>query len=173
MNCKTPIAKYAAEVIEQWTKLKQRPELQSIPPEMQIKAACFVSVHTLDGNLRGCIGTLEPSKSNLALEITENAIAAAERDPRFDPIEQKELETLTISVDVLSEPETTTEAELDPKTYGLIISDGCCRRGVLLPNLHGVKTVEDQVRIVKRKAGLEEIDNSRLKFYRFTATRYE
>ncbi|MDD2563702.1 MAG: AmmeMemoRadiSam system protein A [Salinivirgaceae bacterium] len=173
MNCKTTIATYAAEVIEQWTKLKKRPELLSIPPEMQIKAACFVSVHTIDGNLRGCIGTLEPSRNNLALEITENAIAASERDPRFDPIEAKELQNLTVSVDVLSEPEPTTIAELDPKTYGLIISDGCCRRGVLLPNLEGIKSIEDQIRIVKRKAGLELIENNKLQFFRFTATRYE
>ena len=173
MNCKTPIAQFAAEVIEQWTKSKQRPELTSIPPVMQIKAACFVTIHNLNGKLRGCIGTLEPVRSNLALEIIENAIAASERDPRFDPIEAKELQTLTVSVDVLSEPEPTTLAELDPKIYGLIISDGCCSRGVLLPNLEGVTSIEEQVRIVKRKAGLEFINNNKLQFFRFTATRYE
>lgn len=173
MNCKTPIAQFAAEVIEQWTKWKQRPELTSIPPEMQIKAACFVTIHNPNEKLRGCIGTLEPMRSNLALEIIENAIAASERDPRFKPIEVKELKTLTVSVDVLSEPEPTTIAELDPKKYGLIVSDGCCSQGVLLPNLDGISSVEKQIRIVKRKAGLELIENNKLQFFRFTATRYE
>jgi hypothetical protein len=171
--CKTPIASYAANVVEHWVKTKSRFQADTLSDIFMTKAACFVSLHTIDGGLRGCIGTIEPRCSDLAEEIVENAIAAAERDSRFEPVVELELENIYVTVDVLSEPQLTTPDELNPAKFGLIISDGHFRRGVLLPALEGVKTSSEQIRIVKRKAGLTNIENNLLKFYRFTSTRYD
>ena len=94
--------------------------------------------------------------SCIAEEITDNAISAATRDPRFSPVRLEELDSLEISVDVLSEPEEiASSAELDVKRYGVIVSKGA-RRGMLLPNLDGVDTVDEQISIALRKAGISE-----------------
>lgn len=138
--------------------------------EVQRKAACFVSLHRADGSLRGCIGTLEPRMNSLYGEITTNARSAAFRDSRFIPLEANELLDIQISVDVLYEPEEITfESMLDPKVYGVIVESGY-RRGVLLPNLDGIDTVEEQLYIAKRKAGISS--EERVKLYRFRVERY-
>ena len=112
----------------------------------------FVSLHRR-GDLRGCIGTILPTRENLAEEIAHNAIQAATGDPRFQPLREDELDDLEISVDVLGEPEAAHLADLDPREYGVIVSADR-RRGLLLPDLEGVDTVEDQVAIAMRKAGI-------------------
>ncbi|HCU08399.1 MAG TPA: hypothetical protein DF480_05475, partial [Clostridiales bacterium] len=99
-------------------------------------------------------GTIQPVRESLAEEILHNAVSAGTEDPRFLPVREKELPLLTYSVDVLSVPEpVTSESELDPRRYGVIVSFGG-RRGLLLPDLEGVDTVEDQLRIALRKAGI-------------------
>ncbi|MBR0091429.1 MAG: AmmeMemoRadiSam system protein A [Lachnospiraceae bacterium] len=125
-----------------------------VPAEMLSKrAGAFVSLHK-EGQLRGCIGTIGPVQANLAEEIIENAVSASARDPRFSPVREDELDSLEISVDVLGETETiASPAELDVKRYGVIVTKGG-KRGLLLPNLDGVDTVEEQLSIAKRKAGL-------------------
>ena len=142
--------------------------LESVRDKLQQKAACFVSLKKAH-QLRGCIGTIEPLAPSLAEEIIENAVSASTRDPRFPPVEADELRDLEVSVDVLSPPRPASEAELDPKRYGLIIEQGG-RRGLLLPDLEGVEEVEVQKRIVAQKGG---IDLSRPhKLYIFTVNRY-
>lgn len=116
------------------------------------RAGAFVSLHKR-GELRGCIGTYHPTEENLAQEIIENAIRAATHDPRFPPLRTDEVPQIEVSVDVLSPPEPCSEADLDPRRYGVIVESGW-RRGLLLPDLPGVDTVEDQLRIAKMKAGL-------------------
>ena len=125
-----------------------------LPDELtQTRAGAFVSIHR-QGRLRGCIGTIAPTRDTLAAEIIQNAVSAASRDPRFDPIRPDELSELTISVDVLGAPEDiASEAELDVKRYGVIVSRGH-RRGLLLPDLDGVDTPAQQVDIARRKAGI-------------------
>ncbi len=125
-----------------------------IPEELaQRRAGAFVSIHK-QGQLRGCIGTISPVRNSLAMEIIENAVSAASRDPRFDPIRPDELKWLEISVDVLGEPEDiASEEQLDVKRYGVIVSKGH-RRGLLLPDLEGVDTPRQQVDIARRKAGI-------------------
>jgi len=119
------------------------------------RSGVFVSIKK-DGMLRGCIGTIEPTKENLAEEIIENAISAGTRDPRFEPVSEEELPKLVYSVDVLKRPEPVKSIdELDPKRYGVIVSKGF-RRGLLLPNLDGVDTVEEQIKIALNKAGIRE-----------------
>lgn len=146
-----------------------------IPTELiRVKAGCFVSLHLKKNNeLRGCIGTILPTKSSLAQEIISNAISAC-NDPRFMPVEKREYTNLSISVDVLSEPELMkTKRGLDPKKYGLIVrakDDG--RLGVLLPDLPGITTVADQVELTKRKAEIFDNDTP-IELYRFSVERHE
>ena len=117
------------------------------------RAGVFVSLRK-EGRLRGCIGTIGPVRGNIAEEIRENAVSAATRDPRFSPVRQEELAALEISVDVLGEPEKIrSRDQLDVKRYGVIVSKGL-RRGLLLPNLEGVDTVDEQLSIALQKAGL-------------------
>ena len=137
-----------------------------------IERACFVSIKTLEGNLRGCIGTILPTQPNLGLEIISNATAASVRDPRFPPMKASELDNVTISVDVLSPPEPVLNSSaLDPAVWGVIVSRGMLR-GVLLPDLEGVETVEQQLSIAAQKAGIRKIDNT-VTLERFRVSRYK
>jgi AmmeMemoRadiSam system protein A len=138
------------------------------------RAGTFVSLHDSRGQLRGCIGTFVPSQSNIALEIIHNAISAATRDPRFPPVRLQELAGLDVKVDVLSTPEPVDGPDdLDPRRYGVIVqaSGGWHRRGLLLPDLEGVDTVEEQIRICRLKAGIgpdEPIELKRFEVERYT-----
>lgn len=135
------------------------------------RAACFVSIKTDEGHLRGCIGTIEPTQESLAEEIIANAISAATRDPRFPPISAAELSYLRYSVDVLYEPEPATFDDLDPKNYGVIVEDTSgTRRGLLLPDIEGVETARQQVEIAARKAGIPP--GTPLKLSRFRVERF-
>jgi MEMO1 family protein len=135
------------------------------------RAACFVSLKTHDGQLRGCIGTIEPARECLAEEIIANAINAAARDPRFSPVSAEELSQLQYSVDVLSAPEPATIADLDPAVYGVIVEDESgSHRGLLLPDLEGVDSVAKQIEIASRKAGIPP--ESPLKLARFRVSRF-
>ena len=140
-----------------------------LPDELKAtQAGAFVSLKK-DGCLRGCIGTIEPTQDSLAEEIIANAISAATRDPRFLPVEPRELSELKCSVDVLTPAEQCDMSDLDPKRYGVIVESGM-RRGLLLPDLEGVDTVEDQVDIARRKAFINNHDP--IKLYRFEVIRY-
>jgi len=135
------------------------------------RAACFVSIKTASGDLRGCIGTIEPVKQTLAEELIANAINAATRDPRFQPVTAAELPDLSYSVDVLSPPVPAAFEELDPSIYGVIVEDEAGRRrGLLLPDLKGVETARQQVEIAARKAGIAP--GTPLKFSRFRVERF-
>ena len=144
------------------TRIRQGQVLQALPEDLPAElteqaAGAFVSLHK-EGRLRGCIGTTAPTEENVAKEIVQNAVAAGTRDPRFPPVRPDELEELEYSVDVLDQPEPVdSPAQLDPKTYGVIVSYGC-KRGLLLPDLDGVDTVEEQVDIARRKGGIREDD---------------
>ena len=143
----------------------------NLPREMTgAKAGTFVSIHE-NGRLRGCIGTTAPTTSNIAREIMQNAVSASTRDPRFSPIRPSELDFLEISVDVLEPPEEIAdESFLDVKEYGVIVERGR-RRGLLLPNLDGVDTVEQQISIARQKAGIPDDDDD-VTLYRFRVTRH-
>lgn len=133
-------------------------------------AGCFVSIHA-HGALRGCIGTIFPTKGSLMEEIVRNAVAASTEDPRFDAVREDELDSLDISVDILSEPEPVHSHELlDPKKYGVIVTCGF-RRGLLLPDLDGVETVAEQLAIARRKGGIAADESCTIQ--RFSVTRYK
>ncbi len=165
-----PLVQLARKTIEAYvTKgtIIRLPE--QLTEEMRQRAGVFVSLHKF-GELRGCIGTIEPVQANVAEEVIANAISAATRDPRFTPVRPEELADLEISVDVLTEHEPISSlAELDPKVYGVIVESGR-RRGLLLPDLEGVDTARQQVDIALRKAWINP--NERYKMYRFRVVRY-
>jgi AmmeMemoRadiSam system protein A len=135
------------------------------------RAPCFVCLKMRDGELRGCIGTIEAAKETLAAEIVANAVSAATSDPRFDPVTESELADLTYSVDVLLPAEPAAMDELDPSVYGVIVEDeNETRRGLLLPDIPGVETAVQQVEIAKRKAGISP--ETPVKLSRFRVERY-
>lgn len=149
----SPPVRWARMVIENHVRNKPRPVLpDDLKHLRQETAGAFVSLKK-HGQLRGCIGTISPAYGNLAEEIAGNAVSAASRDPRFLPVEEHELNDLVYSVDILGKPEPATREQLDPKRYGVIVTLGS-RRGLLLPDLEGVDTVEEQLRIACQKAGI-------------------
>ena len=131
------------------------------------RAPCFVSLKTREGELRGCIGTIEPCRDTLAEELVVNAVSAATHDPRFPPVTPEELSNLRYSVDVLMPPESTTLDELDPRVFGVIVEDESGqRRGLLLPDIKGVDDARQQVEIASRKAGIPSGVKVRLSRFR-------
>ena len=155
-----PLAELAKKTVEAYVKV----------PEMKEKAGVFVSIHK-SGELRGCIGTFEPQKDNVAEEIVANAISSATRDPRFFPITPDELKDLEYSVDILTKPEPVkSKDQLDQKKYGVIVQAGF-RKGLLLPDLEGVDSVDYQIDICRQKAGI--MPDEPVKLYRFEVKRYK
>ena len=166
-----PLVRLAKETIELYVRerkvLNMRDE--DLTLEMKDRAGVFVSLK-VRGGLRGCIGTFEPCERDIANEVIRNAISAATCDPRFSPVRPEELESLEYSIDVLTAPEQVNSlADLDPRRYGVIVKAGG-RRGLLLPDLEGVDTVETQVGIAMQKAGIPPGTPATL--FRFEVKRY-
>ena len=165
-----PFVKLARETVERYTQDGKIIYTEEVPVEMKGKAGVFVSIHK-GTSLRGCIGTFEPNENNIAGEIIVNAVSSATRDPRFSPITADELADLNYSVDVLTTPEPVeSEDELDAKKYGVIVEVGW-RRGLLLPDLEGVDSVEQQIDICRMKAGITPEEP--VKLYRFRVERHK
>lgn len=158
--------------LETYITTSSMPDMpKDLPQELlNQKAGVFVSLKK-HGELRGCIGTISPTMDSVAEEILQNAISAGTRDPRFYPVEEDELEELQYSVDVLMEPEPIADvSQLDVKRYGVIVRNGY-KSGLLLPNLEGVDTVEEQLDIVLQKAGIGK--NERYTMERFEVIRHK
>ena len=165
-----PIVELAKKTVEGYVREGKAFPPKELTPEMKERAGVFVSIHK-HGELRGCIGTFEPTKANVAEEIITNAISSATRDPRFPPVAASELDDLEYSVDLLSQPEPVKGAsQLDPKKYGVIVESGF-RRGLLLPDLEGVDSVEEQISICRLKAGISPHETVNL--YRFHVRRFK
>ncbi|MFC1905855.1 AmmeMemoRadiSam system protein A [Chloroflexota bacterium] len=165
-----PLVALAKNTVEGLIRNGFAPTYTADSDELKAQAGVFVSIKK-KGELRGCIGTFGPTKSNVAEEIISSAIGAAIRDPRFLPVTANELADLDYSVDVLSKPEPVQSIdEFDPHKYGVIL-EGRGRRGLLLPNLETVDTVEEQIDITLSKAGLSADDE--IKMYRFEVKRYK
>jgi AmmeMemoRadiSam system protein A len=165
-----PVVELAKKSVEAYIREGKTLKLpEPLPPEMSGKAGVFVCIKK-HGELRGCIGTYLPSCECIGSETIVNAISAATKDPRFSPVREDELGVLTYSVDVLSCPEKVKDpSELDPRKYGIIVSS-VYMRGLLLPDLDGVDTVEEQLRIAKMKAGI--LPQDEVEIYRFEVNRY-
>ncbi len=167
-----PYVALARKAIEEYiTHRKVLASPGKVPDDMKGKNGVFVCLKR-GNDLRGCVGTFLPTSENLYEEIVKNAVAAATEDPRFYPLLETDLEGLQYSVDVLSRLEPVTDlGELDPKKYGIIVIKGA-RRGLLLPDLEGVDTVEEQLRITKMKAGIDPVDKD-IEIFRFSVQRYK
>ncbi|MFC1912879.1 AmmeMemoRadiSam system protein B [Chloroflexota bacterium] len=166
----SPLVRLAKETAETFVKEGKTPQPAELASEMKERAGVFVSIHKR-GALRGCIGTFEPTQENIAQEIIANAVSSATRDPRFPPIAPNELKDLDYSVDVLTSPEPIeSQDQLDPKKYGVIVEAGF-KRGLLLPDLEEVDTVDYQIDICRQKAGIAP--NEPVKLYRFKVRRHK
>lgn len=167
------LPRLARQTVEAYVRERRVIAPPPLPANSRLRhpAACFVSIKTEYGELRGCIGTIEPTQPTLVEELIANAVNAATRDPRFLPVTPTELPHLRFSVDVLSAPEPARLEDLDPDTYGVIVTDEAERqRGLLLPAIEGVESVAQQVSIAARKAGLHPDAPHRL--YRFRVQRF-
>ena len=146
------------------------PVPDQLTEELKGRSGVFVSLKK-QGKLRGCIGTFSPTRESVASEIIYNAISAGTADPRFDQVVLKELPDITMSVDILGDPEGVDSTDkLDPQKYGVIVRKGS-RSGLLLPMLEGVDTVDVQISIAMQKAGIHAEEE--IELYRFTVVRYE
>jgi AmmeMemoRadiSam system protein A/AmmeMemoRadiSam system protein B len=150
-----PYVSIARRSLETYIKTGKIIRAEKTLPNKLLKerAGVFVSLKK-HGQLRGCIGTIAPTRESIAYEIIHNAISAGVRDPRFMPVQEDELDELVYSVDVLKEAETVKSIEyLDVKKYGVIVRSGQ-KTGLLLPNLEGVNSPKEQVEIALNKAGI-------------------
>jgi len=168
-NQRHPLVKLARQAVESYVQKHVVIEPGELAPEMKERAGVFVSLKK-HGQLRGCIGTFEPTQASVAEEIIENAISSATGDPRFSPVSPSELGSLDYSVDILTHPEPVEDkTQLDAKKYGVIVAAGP-RRGLLLPDLEGVDSVDMQISICRQKAGI--MPSEPVKLYRFEVRRY-
>ncbi len=166
-----PLVKLAKEAVELYVREGKIREVREdeLDPELRERAGVFVCLK-IDGDLRGCIGTFQPQEPTIAHEAVRNAISAATCDPRFTCVRTDELGVIEYSVDVLTPPEPIKDkSELDPRRYGVIVQAGA-RRGLLLPDLEGIDTAEQQIAIAMQKAGIAR--GTAVTLFRFEVKRY-
>lgn len=182
-----PLVNLAKSAVETYVKDGKIISLfKDLPEEFRKrKAGTFVTIKK-DGELRGCIGTYLPTRKNITEKIIHNAVAAATEDYRFGQIQKEELDSLSYTVYILNEPELIKNIkELDPEKFGIIVKtvpqlgpdvvfDGHMpfKSGLLLPDLEGVDTVEQQISIACQKAGINP-EAEEITIYKFTAEKYE
>jgi AmmeMemoRadiSam system protein B/AmmeMemoRadiSam system protein A len=166
----SPLVQLAREALEAYVKEKKVLHPGKLTPEMKGRAGVFVCIKKF-AELRGCIGTFEPTRDNIAEEIVTNAISTATQDPRFERVRPDELKDLAYTVDVLTHPEPIeSKDQLDPRKYGVIVEAGY-RRGLLLPDLEGVDSADYQIEICRQKGGIGP--DEPVKLYRFEVKRYQ
>jgi len=175
MNILTQIAKMAVENYIKEGKIIDVPK--NVPERFKKeKAATFVTIekklpNSKEKELRGCIGTYLPTKENIAKEIISNAISAATKDFRFEEIKKEELPYLSYTVYILSKPQKVLSLEeLNPKKYGIIVKSGF-KTGLLLPDLKGINTKEEQIFYACQKAGIDP-QKEVVEIYKFSAEKY-
>ena len=165
-----PIVKLAIRSVEYFIEIgKPLPCPDPLPDSLKKNAGVFVSIKK-QGSLRGCIGTMTPKYKNLAEEVIQNALRSASEDPRFDPIQKKELPSLTFSVDVLQPLEKIENIkDHNIKQFGLVIR-GKGKQGVLLPDLDIIKSADQQLKVCLNKGGFKSHDNYEI--FRFEVKRF-
>lgn len=167
-----PLVRLAKETIELFIRENKIREIREdeLTPDLKQQAGVFVCLK-IAGSLRGCIGTFQPNEPTIAHETVRNAISASSCDPRFGCVKAEELDTIEYTIDVLTSPEPVKDkSELDPKKYGVIVQAGG-RRGLLLPDLEGVDSADDQVAIAMRKARIPP--GTDISLFRFEVKRYQ
>ena len=174
MNEYVKLAKNAIEGYIRTGKKSEVPE--DLPAEFyDIKKGVFVTIYEKhsERKLRGCIGTFAPTKENIAQEIIDNAISAAVHDYRFNPVSENELNNLIYEVSLLNPPEQINSVEdLNAKKYGVIVKSLGGKTGLLLPDIEGVETPEEQISIACQKAGID-LETEKIELLKFTVSRYK
>ena len=136
------LLRLAREALECGVKGEALPplDLATLSPNLLEQGSCFVTL-TIDGQLRGCIGSLEPYQP-LAEDMREHAIAAALRDPRFPPVIENELSRIRIEISRLTRPVPLEYqggndllSRLRPYIDGVIVCDGLHQRATFLPQV--------------------------------------
>lgn len=167
--------KIALSAIKEFMETQKTEKIESmdIPKKLLTEASCFVTLKTNKNKLRGCIGTIKPLYKNLYTEIIKNAVASAVRDYRFPALTINELNNIKLSVEILYPPEKIKNISLlNPKIYGVIVSDKKGKKAVLLPNIEGIETIDEQIKIVTNKAGIIQTSLKELTLYRFKTEKY-
>ncbi len=171
-GAQSDVVRIAVRTIESCVRegrLLDERDVADLDPGVEGNSGVFVCIKK-DGQLRGCIGTFQPTQADVVEEIIHNAAGSCTRDPRFYPVSPEELAGLEVSVDILSPPERVQDiSELNPKKYGVIVKSGG-RVGLLLPDLEGVDDVGAQLAIARQKAGIRRDDQ--VEIFRFTVDRY-
>ena len=122
----------------------------------------FVTIR-VDDELRGCVGSMEARFPDVVQETANRAVLAAFDDPRFSPLVSAELDAATIEVSVLGPAEPVASLEgLDPSRYGVVVTVAGGRRGVLLPEIEGIDTAEQQVALARRKGEIADDEDASL-----------
>lgn len=171
--------KLARSTIETYIKTGKKIVIpKNLPEEFyNCQKGVFVTIYEKNGNsagkkLRGCIGTFQPTKENIAQEIIDNAISAAIHDYRFDPVTEKDLSNLSYEVSLLNPPEQIDSIEnLDTKKYGVIVKSQNGKIGLLLPDIEGVDTPKHQISIACQKAEIN-LNEEKIELFRFTVSKY-
>lgn len=168
---KEDVPNLAKKTIEEYILHGRMYEIdEELSEELKREAGVFVTLKK-NGDLRGCIGTIRPTQKNIAAEVQKNAISAAEHDPRFPAVSGDELSEINYSVDIIGEMEKVDNKEnLNPDKYGIMVKGGH-QTGLLLPDLEGIDTIEKQINIARKKAGLNKNDD--IEIYRFEVKRYK
>ena len=166
-----PLVRLAIQAVEHFIETgKSLPCPNLLPDDLKQNAGAFVTIKNQD-SLRGCVGTMTPKHTNLAEEVIGNAIFSANEDPRFDPVEKRELPSLTFSVDVLTPLEKINDLEEhNVKQFGLVVR-GEGKQGVLLPDLDNIKTANQQLKVCLRKGDLKNKNTYEL--FRFEVKRFK
>lgn len=166
-----PLVKIAKDAVELYVREGKALQIheRDLPPELKERAGVFVCLK-INGDLRGCIGTYLPAEPTIAHETVRNAVSAATCDPRFLCVRPEELDGIEYTVDVLTLPQPVGDrSELDPRRYGVIVQAGG-RRGLLLPDLDGVDSAEQQIGIAMMKAGIPK--GTPVMIFKFEVRRY-
>lgn len=173
---RTIYAKIAYDAILLYLKTgkKMLKEESQIPPALKLNLPCYVSVYS-NGKLRSRNGSTEPKHKFLYNEIIENAVAAAGEDKETEPIREEELNNITLTVDVLSQPKPVeNKSLLKPQKHGIVVKDEAGNKSVVLPNMEGIESVEQQMKVARAKAGIDEKEpEEKLTLLNFTTTRYQ
>ena len=153
-------------------------EADETAPWLAEHGACFVTL-TQDGELRGCIGTLQAHRP-LLVDVKSNAVSAAIRDPRFTPLSAEELDITTVEISLLSptivmdvRDEADALAQMRPNVDGIVFEYGSYRSTFLPQVWEDLAQPRLFLAMLRRKAGLpEDFWEDGVKLSRYTVTKW-
>lgn len=166
---RSDILKLARDTVFARVSGKPLPEWQGDDKRLKADGAVFVTIKEKNGRLRGCIGSIQ-AHTALHRSISQNAVAAATKDPRFSPVRPEELPNLDIEVTVLSPMEPASSSEIKIGEHGVYL-EASGRSSVFLPQVPVEQGwgLETYLKELAMKAGLAPDAWKSGRLYRFTA----